>query len=193
MADTNTLQHPQPKQERLNPSQVIGGTFEDIFETITGTGTGYVHEAQVMEGQGIPKDLENLASTSEFKTKFPTSGEITGFQKAKALEAAEEIISVHRQEQMQNPLTQKRIEVNSAIGIRNVLYEDTVNSDGSLRVDVQVEMDKKNSEIAEAELKAKREAQLVQARGKATPGFQVGENELLKGGENQSHFTKAVG
>lgn len=48
MADT-TFQLTQPKVERkFNPRDIVGGTFEDIFETVIGTGEGFlVNEGQI--------------------------------------------------------------------------------------------------------------------------------------------------
>lgn len=86
MADTTNLQTiTQPRKERRRDP--IGGAFEtfgDIFETITGAGQGYTNE-----GPGSARDLENLISPAEFKTRFPTSGEIADFQKARTAEKSD--------------------------------------------------------------------------------------------------------
>ena len=73
-------------------------------------------------------------------------------------------------------------------GISNTSYEDVMDENGQMRVDIEAWFNKKNSEMQEVDLKKQKQNQVAQATNQI-----MGENELLKGGENQNHFTKAVG
>lgn len=77
MTDTTALQSTPPKKERLNLGDIIGGTFEDTFETVTGRGAGFVNEGPV-RGQTL-EELQKLPELN-IRSRFPEKGELTGFQ-----------------------------------------------------------------------------------------------------------------
>lgn len=86
MADTSTLQTPQPKTERVGLNQIIGGTFEDILETVTGVNrTPASYEARESITTPVPEYI---------KEAF-TSGSIANFNEARP-KTAEKLIAEQR-------------------------------------------------------------------------------------------------
>lgn len=162
---TSAFAPPQPKQERVNPRDMIGGTFEYIYDSILGTGS--VNESPVRSPEILDAErgwvekgsLSNFQTARRKEYVFPQL-------RLKRLQS--EVAAAYQETQTAQPLKQKRIEVNSAIGIGNVEYEDTVDDDGQERIDVEVYLERRNSELQTNELKAKRKEQLVAARKKAT-------------------------
>ncbi|MDD5147306.1 MAG: hypothetical protein PHV63_01990 [Candidatus Daviesbacteria bacterium] len=75
MTDTTILQSTQPKREKVNPRDIIGGTFENIFDTIIGSGAGYVNEGPV----GV-EQLSQATKWHETRPKGLETGSLTGFQ-----------------------------------------------------------------------------------------------------------------
>ena len=196
----STLQPVQPKRE-VRRDQILGGTMGFIDETIGETFTYITGDYPIVnEGPVRGPALENLNKSPEM-----VRGELTGFRKPRT-EAdvnpeiavnsiQQEILAEHNQAKIEPTIEQRRTEVNSKIGIGNVLYKDTVRDDGTLRVDVQVDLDRKNSELDAEQLKVKRESQIALARGKTQAGFPMRQGELDMGKERVGggHFTTAPG
>lgn len=66
-------------------------------------------------------------------------------------------MSEDRKQQMQSQAE----DINRKLKTRNTSYEGVFNSDGSVRADIQALLDKTNSELDEADLKRKKEAQMA--------------------------------
>ncbi len=60
-------------------------------------------------------------------------------------------------------LTKQAADINRKIGNANISYTGVFNPDGSVRIDIQALLDKKNSELQERELRAKKEQQVAAA------------------------------
>lgn len=76
---TSTLIPTQPKRERIDPRIVIGGTFEDIFESLTGVTTPVSFESR-----------EPIVSTvPEYVSRGFSSGSLEGFQNPRSVEKSE--------------------------------------------------------------------------------------------------------
>lgn len=66
---------------------------------------------------------------------------------------------------------QKQAEdINRRLKTRNTSYEGVLNPDGSIRADIQTLLDKTNSELAEADLKKKKESQMAALKGSGKKG-----------------------
>ena len=191
MASNTTLQSTQPKKEvKIHPRDVIGGLFEDAFETLTGSGTGFLNEAPLTK-----QEFKDIQKWPEQKTAMPDRGSIEFNRRATVV--TQEISQISSARSTIDALKAKRQEVNTKIGIGNTSYEDTVREDFTLRVDVQTDIDKANSQLTEKQIKATRKSILATAtRGKQKAGsFQMKEGELLMGNERSGggHWTNNPG
>lgn len=113
MANTSTLPLAQTtKETNLNPANVIGGLFEDVWEQIT---AGPV----VNEGPVTGPDLEQLDKMPEYRAfGFPVRGSIENFQQPNselveaahlvearaAVEEAQRIVRQHAEEAVQESI-----------------------------------------------------------------------------------------
>ena len=158
MADTATLQPIKTSSKKTGPVAMIGGTFEDVFETITGSGQGYVTEKPKQETQNSSEQKAN-------KAPMASNGSIE-FNSIKARELSQEISKAAADKAKKEALQARRAEVNAKIGIGNLSYEDTVSEDFILRADVQADLDKANSELSKEEHKNKKENIIAQVTGK---------------------------
>lgn len=87
----------------------------------------------------------------------------------------------------------KREDTNKKIKSGNVSYEGTVDDSGKVRIDVEILIDKANSQLAAEQLKAKREKMLAKtnkSRGKKGPGVSM---NLNKAHEDANNVTKLIG
>lgn len=75
-------------------------------------------------------------------------------------------------------------------GISNLSYEDVMDEDGNMRLDIQAWFNKKNSEMAEADLKKQKQNQVKQATGKINYFMQQNMAGERAGGQ---HVMSAVG
>ena len=165
---TPLINSTKPKETKVNLSQMVGGTFEAVVGSFLGTPPSY----ETREAITTP--------VPEYIQKAFSSGEIKDFQKPRdpeiQIRRLQSQLSQARQEILtKEPLTAKRIDVNTKIGgIGNVLYEDTVSDDGTLRRDVKTYLTRKNSELEAGQLEAKRKSFLVQAIKKTAPKGAIG-------------------
>ncbi len=166
MADTSTLT-PQPKTETRR-SPVFGGIgdfFGEVIERATGisplVNEGLVRSQEILDPErGWEKGaIANFQTTRSKEDVFP---------QLRLRKLQSELASEHQETSNAEALKQKRIEVNTAIGIVNPLYEDTVGDDGELRTDVKVDFARANSELETKDLKAQRQDTLMVARNTPT-------------------------
>ena len=75
-------------------------------------------------------------------------------------------------------------------GISNLSYEDVMDEDGKMRLDIETWFNKKNSEMAEAELKKQKQNQVKKATGKINYFMQHNMAGERAGGQ---HVMSAVG
>lgn len=75
-------------------------------------------------------------------------------------------------------------------GISNLSYEDVMDDDGKMRLDIEILFNKKNSEMAESELKKQKQNQVAQATGKINYFMQQNMAGERAGGQ---HVMSAVG
>ena len=75
-------------------------------------------------------------------------------------------------------------------GISNLSYEDVMDDNGNMRLDIEAWFNKKNSEMAEAELKKQKQNQVKQATGKINYFMQHNMAGERAGGQ---HVMSAVG
>lgn len=170
-----------------NPTQMVKDAGNAIVELFTGHILAKDSKEAAKPVIGGKTELRFTKKTAE-EEQVEKNKRIVDRQKAVAQQQAEV-----RSKQSQKKAKEQLIEnVNKTIGgITNLSYEGIVDENGALRIDVQAYYEKANSQLDEKELQAKRQNQIAQVtRGKT--GF-MGENELLKGGENFGHFTKAPG
>lgn len=181
MANTATLPPMQTKKEtRPNLSQIIGGTFEDIFGIVSGRDTEYTNEGPVTK-----EEFKDLLKSPEHKPGMPATGSIEFNQRPAVL--SQEISQISSVRSRVEALQSKREEVNKKIGIGNTSYQDTVKDDFTLRVDVQMDLDKANSELSTDQLKANREFQIQKAQGKKASA----QNAAMEGGTGQTKSGQA--
>lgn len=86
-------------------------------------------------------------------------------------------------------------DINRKIKGTNTSYEGILNSDGSVRADIQALLDKTNSELEEAQLKKKKEAQMANLGGtskKGAKGPRVSTN-LNQAPEDSNSASKLLG
>lgn len=137
----------------------------------------------ISEVVSLGKDIAGIDSSepSLDKTKFPSKGSIEfnsqkqaeleermkrAQQETQSQQLSREIAGISSARDRKDWLDNKRAEINSKIGIKNASYEDTVRDDGSLRADVEVDLERANSELTEEQIKSKKENQVAQATGK---------------------------
>lgn len=194
MTDPITLLSSQSKKEvKRNP---VMGLFEDTFEYIAGT--------PVKEGSLQRVDLEQAG---QWKEHIPgrVEGSLTGFNKPRTPETLNpqirveqlkrELTAAHNYEVTHLPVEEKRVKTNELLGF-NKNYRVPVDESGNYSgIYYEIEVESKNSELSKAELKANREKQVAQARGKAQAGFQMRQGELDMGKERVGggHFSTAPG
>lgn len=190
MADTKNLPLNQPQKEvkKANPTSVLGGAMgwlDEIGEMVFRGQGDLVNEGPVT-GQGLEQlsqpmtveDLEQLRKIEHEAGAMPAEGSMTGFQTARTIENIPPKDSLYEVR-----LKLERIKVNSMVGIKNVLYEDTVRDIGSYRVDVEVDLERaKNSELREEDVRAKRQIIFNQAteRQTSSKGALGPQNDLTK-------------
>lgn len=182
MTDTTQLLSPQPKKEvKRNP---IMGLFEDTFEYIAGT--------PVNEGPVQRVDLEQRGQWKEY-TSGRVEGSLTGFNIPRTPETLNpqirmeqlktELTAAHNYEVTHLPVEEKRVKTNELLGF-NRNYKVPVNESGNYSgVYYETEVESKNSELTEQELKHKRESQLAQAQNaKQAGGPNIDGKKVFEGG-----------
>ena len=191
MADTTTLQSTQPKEKKIHPQNAVGGGFEyidntvgNLWETVTGVGPGYfVNEGPVRE-------------QLKAKPTFPTTGELTGFQnqstEVRRQQITAELAAAQSQTLNQAPVKIKRETINQLNSLQTS-YQGSVDNQGIATEYHKTNADRKEAETLALQIQNERQEKLASAKGKKTPGFAMGENELGKGQENFGHFTRAIG
>lgn len=101
-------------------------------------------------------------------------------------------MSEDKKQQMQSQAE----DINRRLKTRNTSYEGIFNPDGSVRTDIQILLDKTNSELAEADLKRKKEAQMANLSKdggkKGTKGPRVSTN-LDMAPEDSNSASKLLG
>lgn len=187
---TSTLNTPQREVKKPLLTQILGGVigeFEEITETIFRGPKMPEHQA----GAGT-----TIGGVSELRFNQPS--EEIQFSRAQAVleqyrRLPQEILAQAMTQSTKATIEEKREEVNKTVGGLQLSYADSVNNQGEIRIDLEpVYENARMRRLEEAELKQQRQAQLAKATGQKGP-FIVGENELLKGGENQNHWTKGMG
>lgn len=156
---TQTLTQTQPKHERINPRDIIGGFFGELMEDVTGI-------RPVNEGPVAKQDLESFRTSPEHQVNtlgMPSRGTIEFNHKVQII--SQEIAWITSAKSREGTLQTRRAEINNKIGIGNASYVDTVKDDFTLRIDVQTDVDRTNSELSTAQLKAKRQNLVAQATG----------------------------
>jgi len=138
-----------------------------------------------------PRTKEDLAKTPELMQKKQDQANLE-YQRKFFSTTAEDVNKVAMTEDVREIRRSRIIDVNTKLKYSNVEFEGTVNEDGSLRIDVQANLERVNSEMSEEEVKANRDSMLIPT-GKKNKGFTMGENELGLGGENKSHWTQTTG
>lgn len=129
-------------------------------------------------GFQTPRAKEDLAKTPELMQKEQDRSDLE-YQRNFFRTTVQEINNTAMTNDLREIRRAKIIDVNTKLKYSNVQFEGTVNEDGSLRVDVQANIDQVNSEMSAEEVRAKRDAMLIPI-GKKTGGFVMGENELNK-------------
>ena len=162
---TQTLTPAQPKQERVNPRDMIGGTFEYIYDSILGTGSANESPIRSQEILDAERGWVEKGSLSNFQTARRKEDV---FPQLRQRQLESELATTYQKTSKEEALKQRRAEVNPMIGINNVSYEDPVKDDFSLRTDVQTDVDRKNSELKAKDLKAQRQGTLMVASNKPT-------------------------
>lgn len=198
----STLQPAQPKRE-VGRDQILGGPVGFIDEILKDT-VEYIAGTPVNEARVQRTDLEQLGQWKEYASQR-FEGSMTGFNMPKTRESNDpelrmkqlqgELTAAHNYEVSHVSVEEKRGEVNKRLGF-NENYRVPINEDGDYSGEYyKAEDERKNSKLTEAELKANREKQVAQARGRATPGFQMRQGELDMGKERAGggHFTTAPG
>lgn len=194
MANTTSPLFAQPQKEaRINPKNIIGSTFEDIFENITGRNQSYTNEGPI---RGI--DLENLQKMPEHKvgSSFPTTGELKGFnipsEESQKKRLAAELSAAHNQAISQTPVESKRENINRLNGLQES-YRGSVDNEGNVTDYHRANAEQKEARNLVLQIQAERGQKLAAAKGTGSKRFAMGEHELDKGGENFGHFTRATG
>lgn len=159
---------PNPEQIVANGGQFIASGISAIGEVVT--------QISSLGRKTITETVStirfNLDESLTFDKPQAKSPELIA-QESRELRARIRFVNITEQDQkrvareqeLAESLKEKRINVNTLVGFNNVLYENSVNIDGALRLDVQVEYDRKNSEMQAAQIKASRDSRVILAIG----------------------------
>lgn len=171
MADTTTLPLSQPKKEKINPSQVIGGLFEDVWENITGVNpTPQSFEAQEPIKTPVPEYL---------RTAFPDTppsfeaNEINDFQTPRRrkdvypeqiAQLEQELYQAQLERIRRLPTEEKRTKINELNEIQSH-YQGSVDNQGNVTIYHEANAERKQSENLAIQIQNEREQKLNQERG----------------------------
>ncbi len=184
----------------------IGGSMEwaeSLFEKgqqAVKTASTSVAEATVDLGEkvSVTESEEGAARKTEiggqtelrFKKKeeeYKEKVRVTNFQKELTQAQREQI----EKEARRKSIARQRENVIKTIGgISNLSYENVMDDQGNMRIDVEAWFNKKNSEMQEAELKKQKQTQVKQATGKINYFMQHNMAGERAGGQ---HVLSAVG
>lgn len=216
MAGMSTLNPFETKTEesRFSPLTQIGGAMgflDEWGETLTrSTGQMVADGGSLVGGSIVDLFKEDVLTKPEEAKKEEKKTQIGGktelnFNKPKEEEKMNEkvrIIEFRKQftqdekellakEARKKAMAKQRENVIKTVGgISNLSYEDVMDEDGKMRLDIEVAFNKKNSEMAEADLKKQKQNQVKQATGKIDYFMQQNMAGERAGGQ---HVMSAVG
>ncbi len=174
-----------------------------VESTITGTidVTKKISKTSFKTGKDVKVAVWDLFKTHIlFKVETKEQKEKKAAEAAKKEEAKKKAPLPYRAAPGINPdaLAQRAKQaedINRKLRSKNLSYQGVLNSDGSVRADVQVLLDKVNSELQEAEIKKKKEAAMQAATGnskKGAKGPKVSTNLNLSA-EDPNNVSKLLG
>lgn len=164
MANDTIFQQPQAEKKRSGFAQMIGGSFEDVYETLTGTGTGFVNEGPVSR-----KDYEN----TEIIAKNPIQGSLSEFQTPRSKEdvfrqqikTEQEISTIQGEKQVEKSLEEKRMEIAQLNGLQ-LDFKGVMDASGKVNEYHEANAERKNAENLASKIKQGKEQMITQATGK---------------------------
>lgn len=187
----------------LNPSQIGGamGFLDEWGETLAEKGQQAVVSTGSLFADSVV-DLFKQDILAEKKTQIGGKTELNFKKPEEEQKEKARIIEFQKQltqdekELMEKEARKKAIGkqreniIKTVGGITNLSYEDVMDDDGNMRLDIEAWFNKKNSEMAEAELKKQKQNQVAKATGKINYFMQHNMAGERAGGQ---HVMSAVG
>ena len=190
---TQTLTPAQPKQERVNPRDMIGGFIGEIMENVTGIPQSF--EAREPITTSVEKGTTTIGGKTEIQFNNPAEIELRHTRIFfKDLAEAQE----HAQKVAHTPsLNDEDLEVQI-----EAMPEEVWNGKLHLSLDFAKKHTRGKPYYKTEYRRVQKEDvhkvevatdQQTEAEIQAPVAFEMGENEMFKGTESKSHFTQVAG
>ncbi|MBI2020718.1 hypothetical protein HYS94_04895 [Candidatus Daviesbacteria bacterium] len=181
----------KPQDNHVSPNMQIGGVMGGIDEwggellrssgQIASDGGSLIKDSIVdlLKGdifyQETPKEKNGhnktqIGGKTELQFNKPTEKQQIN-EKVRVIEFKKQLEQgqkneMSKEERRKAMAAQRENVIKTVGGISNLDYEDIMDENGKLRVDIEVWFNRKNSEMKEAELKKQKQTQVAQATGK---------------------------